>query len=111
MIPREAFQAMDEATTRAEGLEKAAPWIIWKSMEFLAGNKVTLFAFFVRKFFAMALMGTLAWMWLNSGGGLRWALGAVVILGVADLAMGFASQYRMARRAIVFSQQKPEYWR
>lgn len=111
-LPAEAYKAADEASTRTDVVEKAAPHIIAATLRFAAGRKQSALTYLSRHLLTLfVLLSMLAVGMEVQDSDLRWLLGSAAFLVVFRAATEELLLKRLLRRAVVFAKHKPEYWR
>lgn len=111
-LPIEAYQKADEAGTRAEAIEDAAPYIIAATLRFAAGRTQSVLTYLSRHIVTLFVLISMLSVGLEvESSDLRWSIAGaafgVVFKGVVEEML----LKRLLRRAVVFAKHKPEYWR
>lgn len=111
-LPIEAYRVADEAASRSEAVEHAAPYIIAATLRFAAGRTQSVLTYLARHIVTLFVLASLLSVALEvESSDLRWSIAGaafgVVFKGVVEELL----LKRLLRRAVVFASRKPEYWR
>lgn len=111
-LPIEAYQKADEASTRAEAVNDAAPFIIAATLRFAAGRKQSALTYLSRHLGTVfILLALLAVGTETTDTDHQLLLGCVALFTVFRAGTEELLLRRLLRRAVVFAKKRPEYWR
>lgn len=110
-LPMEAYQAADEAASRVDAVDKAAPHIIGATLRFAAGRTQSTLTYLSRHLTTLFILMAMLAVGLEVQPDHRWLLGSAAFLLVFRTATEELLLKRLLRRSVLFATKKPDYWR